>query len=76
MDLKLKYKVFIGEKHAKISHELMDNVTELYAIKFAEWLIKNNSVSGISDTVCNCDNQQPDPTACNAICENCGGDIY
>ena len=44
MDIKLKYKAWIGEKHADIAHTLMGNDIEIFALEFAEHLLKNCSI--------------------------------
>jgi hypothetical protein len=44
MDIKLKYKAWIGEKHADIAHKLMGNDIETFALEFAEHLVKNCSI--------------------------------
>jgi hypothetical protein len=41
MNIKLKYKAWIGEKHADIAHKLMDNDIEKFALEFAEHLVKD-----------------------------------
>lgn len=48
MDIKLKYKAWIGEKHADIAHTLMGNDIEIFAIEFAEHLLKNCSIPVVS----------------------------
>lgn len=41
MDVKLKYRAWVGEKHADISSPLTNSDIETFAIEFAEWLVKN-----------------------------------
>lgn len=41
MDIKLKYRAWVGEKHADISSPLTNSDIETFAIEFAEWLVKN-----------------------------------
>ena len=48
MNIKLKYKAWIGEKHADIAHKLMDNDIETFALEFAEHLVKNCSIPDVS----------------------------
>ena len=40
MDIKLKYKAWVGEEHPDIAHKLTDSDIEYYAIDFAQDLIK------------------------------------
>ena len=47
MDIKLKYKAWIGEKHADIAHKLMGNDIETFALEFAEHLVKNYSIPDV-----------------------------
>jgi len=58
MDIKLKYKAWIGEKHADIAHKLMGNDIETFALEFAEHLVKNCSIPdvvGQSEQLPSCD---------------------
>ena len=48
MDIKLKYKAWVGDKHADIAHKLMGNDIETFAIEFVEHLVKNCSISRVS----------------------------
>lgn len=36
MDIKLKYKAWIGKRHADIAHTLMGNDIEIFALEFAQ----------------------------------------
>jgi len=47
MDIKLKYKSWIGEKHADIAHKLIGNDIETFALEFAEHLVKNCSIPNV-----------------------------
>ena len=40
MDIKLKYRAWVGEKHADIASPLINSDIETFAIEFAEWLVK------------------------------------
>ena len=63
MDIKLKYKSWVGQKHADIAIPLTDSDIETYAIEFAEWLVKNLAI--------------PDVMVANADgCPNCGKKEY
>ncbi len=42
MDIKLKYRAWVGEKHPVISYELTNSDIETYSVEFAEWLVNNN----------------------------------
>lgn len=48
MNIKLKYRAWVGEKHADISNQLTNSDIETFAIEFAEWLVKNRSIPAIS----------------------------
>lgn len=47
MDIKLKYRAWVGEKHADISNPLTNSDIEMFAIEFAEWLVKNCSMPAV-----------------------------
>ena len=47
MDIKLKYRAWVGEKHADISNPLTNSDIETFAIEFAEWLVKNCSIPAV-----------------------------
>lgn len=80
MDIKLKYRAWVGEKHADISNPLTNSDIEMFAIEFAEWLVKNCSmpaVVGRSEQLsildrCECEEPKEEPIK---ICMNCNGYI-
>ena len=47
MDIKLKYRAWVGEKHTDISNLLTNSDIETFAIEFAEWLVKNCSMPAV-----------------------------
>lgn len=47
MDIKLKYRTWVNEKHTDISNSLTNSDIETFAIEFAEWLIKNCSIPAV-----------------------------
>ena len=47
MDIKLKYKAWVGEKHADIASPLTNSDIEVYATEFAEWLVKNLDIQHV-----------------------------
>ena len=49
MDIKLKYKAWVGEKHADIASPLTNSDIEVYATEFAEWLVKNLDIQRVSN---------------------------
>lgn len=49
MDIKLKYKAWIGEKHADMAHKLIGNDIETFAFEFVEHLVKKCSIPPVSD---------------------------
>lgn len=51
IDIKLKYRAFVGEKHADIAYNLINSDIETFAVKFGEWLLKNQSTTVKK---CNC----------------------
>ena len=48
MDIKLKYRAWVGEKHTDISSPLTNSDIETFAIEFAEWLVKNCFIPDVS----------------------------
>ena len=71
MDIKLKYRAWVGEKHADISSPLTNSDIETFAIEFAEWLVKNCFIPDVSDTVCSC--RHPMKKKNYDKCAMCGG---
>lgn len=53
MDIKLKYRAWVGEKHTDISSPLTNSDIETFAIDFAEWLVKNCFIPDVSGS-CYC----------------------
>jgi len=53
MDINLKYRAWIGEKHADIAHKLMGNDIETFAIEFAEHLVKNCYIPPVRESLVN-----------------------
>ena len=49
MDIKLKYRAWVGEKHADIASPLTNSDIETYATEFAEWLVKNLAIPDVSN---------------------------
>lgn len=49
MDIKLKYRTWVNEKHTDISNSLTNSDIETFAIEFAEWLIKNYSIPAVAE---------------------------
>lgn len=47
MDIKSKYRAWVGEKHTDISNLLTNSDIETFAIEFAEWLVKNCSIPAV-----------------------------
>lgn len=41
MDIKLKYRSWVGQKHADNATHLIDSDIETFGIEFAQWLIDN-----------------------------------
>lgn len=41
MDIKLKYKTWVNEKHRNISIPLTNSDIETFAIEFSQWLVDN-----------------------------------
>jgi len=70
MDIKLKYKAWIGEKHADIAHKLMGNDIETFALEFGEHLVKNCSIPAVSNMLCG--SFDPDTTTSSATKCRCG----
>lgn len=65
MDIKLKYRAWVGEKHAEIASQLTNSDIETFAIEFTEWLVKNcfmPDVMGSGDDLEQCDEPEPCPT--------------
>ena len=48
MDINLKYKAWVGEKHADIASPLTNSDIEVYATEFAEWVVKNLDIQRVS----------------------------
>lgn len=48
MDIKLKYRAWVEEKHADVSGGLIDSDIEVFAVEFAEWLMREQFKSGIT----------------------------
>lgn len=49
MDFKSKYRAWVDEKHADISVSLTNSDIEVFAIEFAEWLVKNCLMPNVSE---------------------------
>lgn len=49
MDIKLKYRAWVGEKHADIANPLINSDIEKFAVEFAEWLVKNSIIPSVSN---------------------------
>ena len=45
MDIKTKYKAFIGEKHPDIAHKLLDSDIETFAIEFGKYLTEEKNIT-------------------------------
>lgn len=70
MDIKLKYRAWVGQEHADIASPLINTDIEKFAIEFAEWLVKNGFMPDIS----NCEHEG-NPTALGTDkrkCKKCG----
>lgn len=52
MDIKLKYRAWVGEKHADISSTLTNSDIETFTIEFTEWLVKNCLIFDDSNSIC------------------------
>lgn len=51
MDIKLKYRAWVGEKHADVASPLTNSDIERYATEFAEWLSKNCFIPDVSGSL-------------------------
>ena len=74
MDIKLKYRAWVGEKHADIASPLTNSDIEHYATEFAEWLVKNcfiPDVSKQSELLCGFFEPKNDSSSA-TICKHCG----
>ena len=69
MDIKLKYRVWVGEKHADMASPLINSDIETFAIEFAEWLVKNCFIPDVSLSVCDCCNENK--PLINGMCSDC-----
>jgi len=65
MDIKLKYRTWVREKHPDISSSLTNSDIETFAIEFVEWLVKNCSMPAVVE-------QSEQLTLFK--CPNCGND--
>ena len=45
MDIKIKYKAFIGEKHPDIAHKLLDSDIEAFAVEFGKYLTEAKNIT-------------------------------
>ena len=57
MDIKLKYRAWVGEKHADISSPLTNSDIETFAVEFGEWLVdKNVDMNSIKTVILDLEN--------------------
>ena len=73
MDIKLKYRAWVGEKHADIASPLINSDIETFAIEFAEWLVKNCFIPDVSNSLL-LDEANDIDTIGN--CANCGVEFH
>lgn len=80
MDIKLKYRAYVGEKHLDIASKLIDNDIERFAIEFSEHLLEQlhqynvsgqskQLESGLTCMMC----RKPKQNDGHTCCEECAG---
>lgn len=51
MDIKLKYRVYVGEKHPDIASKLIDSDIERFTIEFSEHLLEQLRLLNVSSSL-------------------------